>query len=110
MTAAAAALIAVAVLLADPAAVAAQTLELHGQVSSWFIVNDQEPSTPGIGLRYLPTLTVEKPLTADRSLGGELSLNAYASAQAPAWQDVQTTARVKPYRLWARYKTSRFET
>jgi hypothetical protein len=101
--------IAVVMLLAHPAAVSSQTFGVQGQLSSWFIINDQQPSTPGIGLRYLPTLTVEKTLPAERSLGGELSMNGYASAQAPDWQDLQATSRLKPYRVWARFKTSRFE-
>lgn len=101
--------IAVVVLLADPAAVSSQTFGVHGQLSSWFIINDQRPSVPEGGLRYIPTLTLEKKLPAERSLDGELSMNGYASAQAPDWRDLHTTSRLKPYRIWARFKTSRFE-
>ena len=39
----------------------------------------------------------------------ELSMNGYASAQAPDWQRLDGTSRLKPYRIWARYKTARFE-
>src|SRR6188474_3845952 len=99
----------VAVLIGPPATVGAQTFGAHGQVSSWFIINDQRPTTPAAGLRYVPSLTLEKQLTTERTLDGELSLNGYASAQAPDWQDLDATSGLKPYRVWARFKTPRFE-
>jgi hypothetical protein len=101
--------IAIVVLLADPTAVSSQTFGVKGQLSSWIIINDQRPFTPLGGLRYIPALTVEKKLSAERSLDGELSLNGYASAQAPDWQNLHTTSGLKPYRIWTRFKTSRFE-
>ncbi len=36
-------------------------------------------------------------------------MSAYAPARAPAWRDLETTATLRPYRAWARLKTSRFE-
>src|SRR5436190_20921462 len=99
----------VAVLVGPSTTVGAQTFGAQGQVSSWFIVNDERPSTPVVGLRYLPTLTLEKTLTTDRILDGELSLNGYAAAEAPDWQDLDATSGLKPYRVWARFKTPRFE-
>ena len=58
----------------------AQTLKLQGQLSSWIILNDQGAETAVLGLRYLPTLTIDKPLPEDRRVDVELSMNAYASA------------------------------
>jgi hypothetical protein len=98
-----------AVLLGLPTAVGAQTFGARGQVSSWFIINDQRPTTPAVGLRYVPSLTLEKELTSERTLDGELSLNGFASAEAPGWQDLHATSKLKPYRVWARFKTPQFE-
>ena len=102
-------LLIVAVLIGPPKTVGAQTLGAHGQVSSWFVINDQRPTTPAAGLRYVPSLTLEKQLTTERTLDGELSLNGYASAEAPDWQNLDATSGLKPYRVWARFKTPRFE-
>ena len=95
--------------LSRPLPVCSQPLNFQGQLSSWFILNNQRPSTPVLSLRYLPTLTMEKKLPQEREVDVELSMNAYAPAQAPDWRDVQATAIVKPYRVWTRFKTSRFE-
>jgi hypothetical protein len=97
------------VALSCPITVFSQTFDFHGQLSSWFILNSERPSTEALGLRYLPTLTLEKKLPDERSVDAELSMNLYASEQAPDWRDLQATAIAKPYRVWARFKTSRFE-
>ena len=92
-----------------PAATDAQTVGVQGQLSTWLIVNDQEPSTPVTGIRYIPQLNAAKTLSSERSLDGEISLNGYSVLQAPGWDQVDATSRLKPYRMWARFKTARFE-
>jgi hypothetical protein len=96
-----------AVLIAHTAA--AQTVSVQGQVSTWFTLNDADPSTPGIGVRYVPALSVEHQLSESRLVDGEVSINAYGFGESPGWNDLDTTGRLKPYRVWARFKTSRFE-
>jgi hypothetical protein len=96
-------------LLASAADLEGQTVAFHGQLSSWLIVNDVEPGAPALGLRYLPTLTVEKTWPSDRTFDVELSLNGYASARAVDGRDLEGSSDVRPYRLWARYKTPRFD-
>jgi hypothetical protein len=91
------------------ATVSSQTLDLKGQLSTWITLSDQGSPAGILGLRYLPTLTIDKPLSAERKLDAELSLNAYASAPAGDSHDVGASAKAKPYRLWTRFKTSRFE-
>jgi len=92
-----------------PAPVFSQTLDLKGQLSTWVIENDQTSPGGTLGLRYLPTLTIDKPLSAERKIDAELSLNAYASAPAGDSGDLSASTTVKPYRVWGRFKTSRFE-
>jgi hypothetical protein len=99
-----------ALLLLATATAAGQTFGWHGQASAWFILSDQEPSTPVMGLRYIPTFNVEKSIAGERLVDGELSANGYASAQAPDWQQMQSASNAKLYRAWVRYKTERFET
>jgi len=99
--------LAAAVLMTRTAA--AQSVSVQGQVSTWFTLNDADPSTPGIGVRYVPALSLERQLTESRLVDGEVSLNAYGFGESPGWHDLDTTGRLKPYRVWARFKTSRFE-
>jgi hypothetical protein len=101
--------IAVLVVLVTNQAAFAQSVDLQGQLSTWFVLNDDNPSTPTVGIRYLPSLMFERPLGGERAFDVEVSLNVYASAQAPDWQDVNGTSAGKAYRVWARFKTSRFE-
>ena len=60
-------------------------------------------------MRYIPTVSLERSLAPARSIDGELSLNAYGFGQSPGWRDLDATGHLKPYRVWARFKTSRFE-
>jgi hypothetical protein len=95
--------------LSAPRVLSAQTVDVNGQLSGWFIVNDQEPSTPVFGVRYLPSLMVQRTFADDRVLDGELTVNAFASAEAADWDRFSGSSRLKPYRAWARVKTQRFE-
>jgi hypothetical protein len=89
---------------------AAQGVDLQGQLSTWFVLNDDNPSTPSAGIRYLPSLLLERPLGGERAVDVEVSVNVYAAAEAPDWQNVDGASAGKAYRVWARFKTSRFET
>jgi len=87
----------------------AQKLDFLNQVSAWFALNDARPSTPRFGLRYIPSLSLMISLGNNLSVDGEVSANAYASGQAPGWKDLSADGRIKPYRLWMRLSTPRFE-
>ena len=99
-----------ALLLAGERPAASQGFGWQGQASAWFILSDQEPSTPVAGVRYLPTLNAGKSLAGERHVDAELSVNGFASAQAPDWRTTELASSAKLYRAWARYKTERFET
>ena len=86
-----------------------QDASLKGQLSGWLALNDEKPSTPRFGLRYVPTLSFGQGGEQRMALDAELSANAYGSAAAADWRDVQAEGRVKLYRLWLRLSTSRFE-
>ena len=87
----------------------AQKLDLKNQVSTWFSLNDTQPSTPRYGLRYVPSLTLSRTIGGNFSFDAELSANAYASGAAPGWRNPSTESRIKPYRLWLRLASPRFE-
>jgi hypothetical protein len=87
----------------------AQPVSVQGQLSTWFTLNDADPSTPGVGVRYVPSISLERQLADSRLVDGEISINAYGFGESPGWDDLDTTGRLKAYRVWARFKTSRFE-
>lgn len=95
--------------LLQPVTASSQTFDVQGQLSTWVILNDERPSRAELGLRYIPTLTIDKPLHSERRVDAEVSMNAFASAPVGNSDDLSASATAKPYRLWARFKTSRFE-
>ena len=109
MTAAVRMAVAVFVAVSITRTASAQPVSVQGQLSTWFTLNDADPSTPGVGVRYLPSLSLARQLAESRLVDGEISINAYGFGESPGWDDVDTTGRLKAYRVWARFKTSRFE-
>lgn len=83
--------------------------EWRSQLSGWLSLNDGSPSTPRLGLRWQPSLSLEKALGAGWRLDSEFSLDASIAASAPDWKAPDVTGRIKPYRLWLRISHSRFE-
>jgi hypothetical protein len=96
-----------ALFAAAPAA--SQSLELQGQLSGWTILSAEDATTSVFGLRYLPTFTAEKDFSGERTADTEISANAYASGPIGSSSELEVNGRVKPYRVWGRYKTSRYE-
>jgi len=90
-------------------AMPAAEAELKQQFSAWFSLNDEKPSTPRLGLRWQPSLSLEKALGAGWRLDSEFSLDASAAASAADWKAPDVTGRIKPYRMWLRLSHSRFE-
>jgi hypothetical protein len=83
--------------------------ELRQQFGAWFSLNDDKPSTPRLGLRYQPTLSLGKGLGNGWKLDSEVSLDLSATVAAPSWGSPGLDGSVKPYRLWLRLSSSRFE-
>ena len=87
----------------------AEDYGLRGQLSGWLALNDESPSTPRFGLRYIPTLSLGGKIGRGFTLDAEASWNAYATGAAPAWKHIDTVGRAKPYRLWVRLSSAQFE-
>jgi hypothetical protein len=90
-------------------ALLAAEIELKQQFSAWFSLNDDKPSTPRFGLRYQPTFSLAKAMSTEWKLDSEVSLDMFASGSAAAWQDPDIAGEIKPYRLWLRLSSTRFE-
>jgi len=86
-----------------------QDFDLQGQLSGWITVNVDELSESQTGVRYIPGLSVGKPISKDFSLDVEISFNVYGSGQFHGSDNMETNGKIKPYRLWLRFTSSRFE-
>jgi len=86
-------------------AVLGQKAGLAGQASGWLALTRDTLNQVQAGVRYVPSLSLSLPPRLD----AELSVNGFASAQARPTDSIEADARVRPYRLWARFSTARFE-
>jgi hypothetical protein len=87
----------------------AQTLDLQGQLSSWAIFNAEAGPTAVLGLRYIPTFTFNQPFASERAFDVELAANTFASGPIDDSIAEDGSAKAKPYRVWGRFKSTRFE-
>lgn len=87
-----------------------QTGELCGQASGWLTSNPETSPLSQIGLRYIPDLLVKNKLSDGFDVNMELSLNSYATARLTKNQHPSYEWNAKPYRVWLRLSTDRFET
>lgn len=86
-----------------------QTLGLKGQLSGWITINADRFSKSLSGIRYIPSLSLDKPISKDFSLDGEVSFNGYGSGQFHGFDEFETSGKIKPYRIWLRFSSSQFE-
>jgi len=83
--------------------------ELKLQSSAWIGMNDVKPATPRFGLRLQPVLSLVQALGGEWKLDSEFSLAASASGSVPSWRAPAVEGGIRPYRLWLRLSSSRFE-
>lgn len=86
-----------------------QKLGLKGQLSGWITINADRFSESLSGIRYIPSLSLDKPISKDFSLDGEVSFNGYGSGQFHGFDEFETSGKIKPYRIWLRFSSSQFE-
>jgi hypothetical protein len=83
--------------------------DFRGQLSFWLAGHDRPTAEGGAGLRYIPTFSLKKDFGRGLAFDAEASFNTYASLQGPTFAAATGAADFKPYRLWARFTTARFE-
>ena len=84
------------------------TPRFSGQAISWTNLNFSKPFKNQWGIRYIPSLSGGLPLNDKWRIDAEASVNAYASTTIVNG-DWESSARLKPYRLWFRLSTDQFE-
>jgi hypothetical protein len=86
-----------------------QQVELSGQLAGWMVTNPGQSFQSQIGLRYIPEFSLEKNFQEKFSFGSELSFNSYGSGDIYPFDSINTGGKIKPYRMWLRFTTPRFE-
>ncbi|MEJ2543002.1 MAG: hypothetical protein P8Y99_02950 [Calditrichaceae bacterium] len=89
--------------------ISAQSLEWQGQVSSWLTINPDPNFEGQLGLRYIPSVFVQKAVVNNYQLDGEFSGNFYGMANHYSDTDDGIDGKIKPYRLWLRFSGNQFE-
>ncbi|MEJ2634669.1 MAG: hypothetical protein P8184_05195 [Calditrichia bacterium] len=87
----------------------AQVLDYQGQLSGWYSVNRSDRTLNLYGLRYIPSFAVEKMFSDNKAVNLEASFNGYRNGQFETLRNVDSEGEIKPYRLWIRFATARFE-
>lgn len=87
----------------------AQSVEVQGQLSGWITTNLDKVSESRTGIRYIPQLSFRKSLGNRISLDAELSVNLVGTGQLHHSDAFETDGKIKPYRMWLRFSTSRLE-
>jgi hypothetical protein len=89
--------------------VSAQSLDWQGQVSCWLTANPDHTLESQIGLRYIPTISLQNMINDNYQFDSEFAGNAYSVADYYSDSDNKIYGKIKPYRLWFRFTSNQFE-
>ena len=89
--------------------VAQDSLHFKGQMSAWALYNPDNTLPFYAGGRYLPQLNYNIQLPKVRLVDFEASANINGLAGFHPFDTAHADGKIKPYRLWTRYSTNRFE-
>lgn len=82
---------------------------LKNQLSSWAGLSFESPVQSQAGIRYIPQLNPWWKPGKSGGFDAELSINTYGNLDFTRLSLDTATGDIKPYRLWLRYSTNRFE-
>jgi len=85
------------------------TVGLGGQLSGWLGYHDAPSAESALGLRYIPSFSLKLNLGQGWALDSEVSVNAFESARGASLFGLGTSGELKPYRMWVRLASDRFE-
>lgn len=97
------------ILLPAFAQVWTQTIDVNGQMAAWGSYAHEKPGQSQVGLRYIPSLSLEKSFSMRNSMSTEISFHLYGSKYFSGWGKRSVDGKVKPYRMWLRFNTTQFE-
>jgi hypothetical protein len=87
----------------------ANFIKLKGQVDAYAGMNFANPAQFQTGARLLPLLSAGIKLKNNLKLDAEFSFDSYLNYHFTGWNNDYNDSRIKPYRLWLRLSSDRFE-
>ena len=87
----------------------AQTYSFEGMVTGWIYYSTESDTKWLAGLRYIPEFSFEYPLSSRYTFDIEASMNIYLKGWEERDRHFDTHGEIDPYRLWARFSSSRCE-
>jgi len=86
-----------------------QSFQTKGLITGWLAGSAEKAVQPLLGLRFIPTFSVDHSWNKKYTLDAELSLNAYGNLNFLTLENVESDGDIKPYRMWMRFSTRQFE-
>jgi hypothetical protein len=83
--------------------------KFKGQVDGYAGLNFAKPVLVQTGARFLPVLSIGKNLNSNLKFDSEISFDSYLDYQYAGSGNEVSDLKIKPYRLWIRLSTDRFE-
>lgn len=87
----------------------ASNITLNGQVTSWAVIQFEDPINWQFGGRFVPTLLGKFSVSEKANIDFEASLNINGSANFSGPNYENSIGQLKPYRVWARYAADNWE-
>ncbi len=84
-------------------------VQFNGQLVGWTTVQFGRPLVVQPGGRFVPTLTGKFPKNDSTAFDFETSASINGNSTFERWINAGNSGEIKPYRVWGRYATSKFE-
>ncbi len=84
-------------------------LKFKGQADAYAGLNFSDPIQAQTGLRFIPMVSAGKTWKNNLKFDSELSFNSYLDYHASDWKKDNSSSGIKPYRMWLRLSSDRFE-
>jgi hypothetical protein len=83
--------------------------KLKGQVDTYACLNFAKPVQFQTGARFIPALSIGKNWKNNLKFDSEISFDSYLNYHFTGWKNDGSDSKIKPYRLWLRFSSERFE-
>lgn len=86
-----------------------QSFQTKGLLTGWLSGNAGKAVNPVLGLRYIPTFSLENSFDKGALMDASFSFNAYGNLNFHRIENINSDGNIKPYRMWIRFSTPQFE-
>ncbi len=84
-------------------------VDFNGQVQAWTTLQFEKPFVIQPGARFVPTLLGKYNVGTKTTFDAEASLALDGNVTVENWKKTDASVDFKPYRIWARYASDKFE-